>query len=192
MGAKGEETRARMIAATRDLIEARGYHGTGLNQVIADSGAPRGSLYFHFPAGKDQLVAAALSGAGAGIGGLLRTLSEDGPAPGDLVRRLLDALGDRMERSGYTKGCPLAAVALEVSGDNEELRRACADEYGGWQAILTELLIAEGRSPEAADAMAGTVLAQIEGALLLARVRHSRTPLEQAGRAVDLLLAAPA
>ncbi|MFC6543875.1 TetR/AcrR family transcriptional regulator [Nonomuraea salmonea] len=49
MGRKGAETRGRLLDTTQELIEAGGYFGAGLNQVIAASGMPRGSLYFHFP-----------------------------------------------------------------------------------------------------------------------------------------------
>jgi len=186
MGAKGEETRARLVQATRALMEAQGYFGTGLNQVLAESGAPRGSLYFHFPAGKDQLVGQALAEAGREVGELIGSLSG---SPANMVRELLDILGNRMEQSGYTKGCPLATVALEVSASNEPLRRLCADAYADWQQALAELLVQAGRDPAGADASAGTVLALLEGALLLARVQHSRTPLDRAARAAELLLA---
>ncbi|GAA2151852.1 TetR/AcrR family transcriptional regulator [Kitasatospora kazusensis] len=192
MGAKGEETRARLVRATRDLMEAQGYSGTGLNQVLTESGAPRGSLYFHFPGGKDELVGEALTEAGREIGTLIATLTAamtgtDGAAA--LVGRLMTALGDRMEQSGYTKGCPLAIVALEVSASNEPLRRACADGYAGWQQSLAELLVDEGYDPARADASAGAVLALVEGSLLLARVQRSRTPLDQGARAAAALLA---
>ncbi|WP_371479067.1 TetR/AcrR family transcriptional regulator [Kitasatospora sp. NBC_00315] len=189
MGAKGEETRARLIAATRALIEAQGYFGTGLNQVLAESGAPRGSLYFHFPSGKDQLVTAALTEAGQEISGLIDSFAYEKLSAAVIVRRLLDAFSDRMEGSAYSKGCPIATVALEVAGGNEELRRVCAEVYDTWQQALAAQLVTEGRAPGAADATAGAVLAQFEGALLLARVRHSHTPLDQAALTIQLLLA---
>ncbi|WP_055489174.1 TetR/AcrR family transcriptional regulator [Streptomyces sp. TP-A0356] len=189
MGAKGDETRARLIAATRVLVEAQGYFGTGLNQVLAESGAPRGSLYFHFPAGKDQLVAAALAEASHEIGELIASAGKEQLDAVAAVHWLLTVLADRMERSGYAKGCPLATVALETAGGHEELRRICAEAYDVWQRTLADLLVEEGRTPAAAEAAAGAVLAQLEGALLLARVRHSRLPLDQAARTVELLLA---
>lgn len=191
MGVKGEETRARLVQATRGLMEAQGYAATGLNLVLAESGTPRGSLYFHFPDGKDQLVGQALTEAGREIGDLIRSLA-DAPTTGgaaELVGRLITALADRMERSSYTKGCPLATVALEVSASNEPLRRLCADMYASWQQALADLLVTEGQDPGRADTAAGAVLALLEGALLLARVQHSRLPLDQAARSAALLLA---
>lgn len=190
MGTKGEETRARLIAAACALIEARGYFGTGLNQVLVDSGAPRGSLYFHFPSGKEQLVTAALTQAGQEIGDLIGSLADDRLDAVGVVERLLEILADRMEQSGYNKGCPIATVALEVAGGNEELRRVCSGAYRAWQTALADLLAAEGHTPSAAEELAGAALAQVEGALMLARVRHSRVPMDQAARAVRLLLTA--
>ncbi|MDH6124941.1 TetR/AcrR family transcriptional regulator [Kitasatospora sp. GP82] len=189
MGTKGEETRARLIQATRALMEAQGYFGTGLNQVLSESGAPRGSLYFHFPAGKDQLVGQALTEAGQEVGALIAGLTGTERSPGEVVCALLAALGDRMERSDWVKGCPLATVALEISAGNEPLRRICADAYSGWQEALASLLVEAGRDHAGAEALAGAALALLEGALLLARVHRSRTPLDQAARTVELLLA---
>ncbi|MEV6205733.1 TetR/AcrR family transcriptional regulator [Kitasatospora sp. NPDC051914] len=189
MGAKGEETRGRLVQATRALIEERGYYGTGLNDVLAASGAPRGSMYFHFPAGKDEMVALALTEAGQDIGALIEGAAEGDADPAEVVRRLLDALGDRMAESDWAKGCPIATVALETAAGHEGLRRVCADAYETWQQELAWMLVRHGRDRAAADAAAGAVLALVEGALLLARVSHSRVPLDRAARAAELLLA---
>ncbi|MFE2725579.1 TetR/AcrR family transcriptional regulator [Kitasatospora sp. NPDC059327] len=190
MGVKGEETRARLIAGARNLIEAQGYFGTGLNQIVAESGAPRGSLYFHFPEGKDQLVAAALVQAGQEIEELLRSPAGRGPDATALLDRLVDVFVARLEESGYTKGCPIATVGLEVSGGNEVLRRVCAEVYGSWQLALTERLVADGFGPAEAETASGQALALLEGAVLLARVRRDRRPLEDARHAVRHLLGA--
>lgn len=189
MAIKGDETRMRLIEATRDLIEAKGYHGTGLNEVLAVSGTPRGSLYHHFPGGKDQLVGEALTGAGKEITGLIRELSTGTADALALVHTLLDALADRMETADYAKGCPAATVALEVAATNEPLQRVCADVYDAWEQALTDGLRADGRPAEEAEELAGTVLALIEGALVLARARRSRTPVEQARRRLLTILA---
>ncbi|WP_405014368.1 TetR/AcrR family transcriptional regulator [Kitasatospora sp. NBC_01539] len=192
MGAKGEETRARLVQATRALIEAQGYYGTGLNQVLAASGAPRGSLYFHFPLGKDEMVALALVEAGEDVGALIAGMTGGDLGPAEVVRGLLDILGDRMAESDYATGCPIATVALETAAGHEELRTVCAAAYDTWQLALTRMLVRHGHDRADADATAGAVLALVEGALLLARVRHSRTPLDQAARAADILLGATA
>ncbi|MEU9130365.1 TetR family transcriptional regulator [Kitasatospora sp. NPDC048540] len=188
MGVKGEETRARLIAGTRALIEAHGYVGTGLNQIVAESGAPRGSLYFHFPQGKDELVAAALADAGREVEDLLASLVAEGADSGAITRRLIQVFADRLERSDYAKGCPIATVALEVAGTNEPLRAVCAGVYERWQRVLAECLEREGLGPAEAATGAGQALALLEGAVMLASVRRSREPLEDAQYAVRHLI----
>lgn len=192
MAAKGDQTRARLIDAARTLVEERGYFGAGLNDMLAAGKAPRGSLYHHFPGGKDQLTAEALAASGREIDGLVRGLAGTVPSTRALIEGVLDALADRMERAGYAKGCPIATVALEVAATNDVLQKACADVYDGWQRTLAERLVADGRSPDEAESLAYSLLALIEGALVLARARRSRTPIEQARRSIATLLAATA
>ncbi|MFI7110063.1 TetR family transcriptional regulator [Nonomuraea sp. NPDC050227] len=206
MAVKGDETRARIIAAARALVEAQGSHGTGLNEVLAVAGAPRGSLYHHFPGGKDQLVGEALAAAGREVDAMIDDLAGTLPAARDLVPAVLDALADRMVAAGYAKGCPVATVALEVASSNEQLRRVCAGIYEGWQRRLADALRADGHAAadvlhaenhdaaddtgnDTADELAATVLAMIEGALLLARASRSRLPVERVRRQVVRLLA---
>jgi TetR/AcrR family transcriptional repressor of lmrAB and yxaGH operons len=188
MGAKGEETRTRLLQATRLLIEAQGYYGTGLNQVLAESRAPRGSLYFHFPEGKDELVALSLQEAGQGVTDLIAGITGGELTPVEAVRGLLEIFAERMTESDYAKGCPLATVALETAAGHERLRRVCADAYETWQQSLARMLLRHGRDAAAAESLAGALLSLVEGALLLARVQHSRVPLDQAARAAEILL----
>jgi TetR/AcrR family transcriptional repressor of lmrAB and yxaGH operons len=189
MAVKGDETRARMIGATRTLLEAKGYHATGLNEVLALAGAPRGSLYHHFPGGKDQLVGAALTAAGREIDRLVEQLAATASTAHELVLALLNALADRMAAAGYAKGCPVATVALEVAAANDVLQAACGDIYAGWQRAFADALLADGHDAAAADDLAATVLALIEGALVLARASRSLVPVERTSRRIAKLLA---
>ncbi|MFC3981903.1 TetR/AcrR family transcriptional regulator [Streptosporangium jomthongense] len=186
MGRKGEETRTRLLDATRELIESGGYFGAGLNQVVAASGAPRGSLYFHFPGGKDQLVGESVRRAGHEVGRIVRELAESAPDAVSLVTGVLALLGDRLEASGWRKGCPVATVALEMAAVSDPLQEVCAEVYGSWEEALRHRLAVDGH-PEPADT-AATVLALIEGALLLARAHRSREPLDRVARGIATLL----
>ncbi|WP_188195668.1 TetR/AcrR family transcriptional regulator [Nonomuraea sp. SYSU D8015] len=188
MATKGEQTRARLINAARTLVEERGYFGAGLNEMTDAGKAPRGSLYHHFPRGKDQLVAAALAASGQEIAALIRTLSEDAPNARALVEAVLDALADRMEEAGYAKGCPIATVALEVAATNDSLQKICAEAYDDWQGVLADHLVADGYAPDRAGALACSLLALIEGALVLARAQRSRIPIDRARESAGALL----
>ncbi|MFE1346020.1 TetR/AcrR family transcriptional regulator [Streptomyces sp. NPDC058757] len=184
MGLKGAETRDRLLDATQELLEAGGYPGAGLNQVIAASGAPRGSLYFHFPGGKDQLVGESVRRAGRAIGGDLKGLADSSTSVAGFVEAVLRHLGERLEESGWRKGCPVATVALETASTNDPLQEACSEVYGSWEAALRERLA--GRTD--ADDLAVTVLALVEGALLLARTHRSKEPLDRVARQIGVLL----
>ncbi|MFI6814310.1 TetR/AcrR family transcriptional regulator [Nonomuraea sp. NPDC050328] len=178
------ETRNRILGATLDLVESGGYAAAGLNQVIATSGAPRGSLYFHFPEGKDQLVGESIRRAGQAVGDAFEELAGSSASMAEFVEGILRHLGDRLEESGWRKGCPVATVALEMAATSDPLHQACSEVYTSWAAALRERL--SGRAD--ADDLSVTALALIEGALLLAKAHRSRRPLEQvAGQLAALL-----
>ncbi|MFI6045471.1 TetR/AcrR family transcriptional regulator [Nocardia sp. NPDC051321] len=184
MGAKGTETRCRLISATRGLVEKHGYFGAGLNQIIESSGAPRGSLYFHFPGGKDQLVAAAVAQAGNEISALIDAVEPGGTAAA--ATSLLTAFGDRLEASEWNQGCPVATVTLDVSATNDVIQAECAAAYASWEEALRIRLRADGRSD--AQDLAAAILAMIEGGLLLARAQRSREPLDRVARTIRAML----
>ncbi|WP_328908157.1 TetR/AcrR family transcriptional regulator [Streptomyces sp. NBC_00234] len=184
MGQKGAETRDRLLDATQELVETGGYFGTGLNQVIAASGAPRGSLYFHFPGGKDQLVGESVRRAGETIADAFGNLADSSSPVEEFVDGLLRHLGDRLQESGWRKGCPVATVALETAATSDPLQEACSEVYTSWEAALRARLA--GRP--GADDLAVTILALVEGALLLARAHRSRGPLDIVARQIGALL----
>ncbi|GIH99984.1 TetR/AcrR family transcriptional regulator [Planobispora takensis] len=184
MGQKGSQTRARILDATQELVETGGYFGAGLNQVVAVSGAPRGSLYFHFPEGKDQLVGESIRRAGQAIGAAFEEPAASGASAAEFVEGVLRHLGDRLEESGWSKGCPVATVALEMAAASDPLQQACSEVYASWEDALRARLA--GR-PDADD-LAVTILALIEGALLLAKAHRSRRPIERVAAQLAALL----
>lgn len=190
MTTKGERTRDRMLATTAELLRCQGYHATGLLQILEQSRTPKGSLYFHFPGGKDELAAAAPRQAASSWRAVLSAVLS--ATPGDLagdLARVCDLLAAELESSGYTHGCPLATVTLETAADNPALRGVAAEQYRGWEALISERLCAEGMPAERADAVATLVLSSIEGALLLSRAYHDTAPLERVAALLPRLIA---
>jgi AcrR family transcriptional regulator len=175
------DTRRRVLRTAADLFRTKGYHATGLNQVLAEGGAPKGSLYFHFPGGKEQLAAEALALTGgemcAAIGAALDAAESPDAAIDAVVRHLADA----MVASGYTAGCPVATVALDAAGESETIRSACDAAYRSWTDVITENLATHGIPAERAAGLALFLVASIEGALLLARTRRDVAPLHEIG-----------
>lgn len=163
------------------LMQRQGFHGTGLNRVLADSSAPKGSLYFHFPGGKEQLAVEALRTAGDQLReGIEETLA-DAASPAEAVRLLARRMAVGLERSSFTDGCPVATTALEVSSSSEAIRDASGQALASWQEAIAARMRAFGWSETDSASFAVTVLAGLEGGLLLSRVRRDVTPLVTVG-----------
>lgn len=175
---KRTDTRDRVLRTAARLFRTQGYHATGLNQILAEGGAPKGSLYFHFPGGKEQLAVESLQLSG---GEFRDHLGQAGS-----LDEALQLLGKRLVESDFKDGCPIATVALDAAGESEQIRGACDDAYRSWETVIAGFLERQG-IPDS-SALAITVLAAIEGALLLARTRKDLTPLIQVGNHLNLLL----
>jgi TetR/AcrR family transcriptional repressor of lmrAB and yxaGH operons len=184
---KGERTRKKLIDATAALLRCQGFHATGLSQIVAASGAPRGSLYFHFPGGKDDLAIAALEASGdewrARMLGVIAGAADLGAA----LEAIVTALADDLEASGWDNGCPVAAVALEST--SPPVRETITRHFERWIEISVDLLTGFGVAPQIARELALVSLTGIEGALLMARVMRSRAPLHAMGRALRAMAA---
>ncbi|MEU8344492.1 transcriptional regulator, TetR family [Actinomadura meyerae] len=173
------ETRERVLRTAADLFQRQGYHGTGVNQVLAESGAPKGSLYFHFPEGKEQLAAESVALAGRTVAEALAgavLAAPDGRAG-------LTALGEHFARSllesDFAKGCPIATVALETAGASEALRAACDAAYAEWLDGLRAALRGWGVPEERVGPLAALVLSSLQGAVMLARVQRDVAVIHQ-------------
>ncbi|WP_374703853.1 TetR/AcrR family transcriptional regulator [Saccharopolyspora kobensis] len=186
---KGARTRQQMLETAMELFNQQGYHGTGVNQVLAESSAPRGSLYFHFPGGKQQLAAEAVAASGRQVGELLALLA-DVAEPGEAVAAIVAHFERSLVESDFRRGCPVATVALEASAESSEVRSACGDAYGLWQERLTERFGGWGIPAQRAAELAVVALSLLEGGLLLAKVRRDVAPLRTAGAQLTALLEA--
>lgn len=167
--------RERMIEATSRLLQTQGYRNTGLNQILEESGTPKGSLYHYFPGGKDDLVVAALAHSGEVVATSITELCQAHARPIEAFGAVVDHFIAELETSRFEKGCPVATVALEQAALNPRLQQACADTYALWQGGLEAYLQANGYRQ--ADLLAERLLVALEGALLLSRSRLSVEPL---------------
>jgi TetR/AcrR family transcriptional repressor of lmrAB and yxaGH operons len=181
------DTRERVLRTAAGLFQRQGYNATGLNQVLAESRAPKGSLYFHFPEGKEQLAAEAVAVAGGELGERIAAAVAAAPGPAEAVARIGDLLAHNLEQSGFQEGCPVATVALEAAGDSEPIRSACDAAYASWLRGLAGYL--HGQGVDEAEALADLVLSSLQGALLLARVRRDTGVIHSVTRRIGGLVA---
>ncbi len=183
---KGERTRNKLVDATATLLRKQGYHATGLSEIVDEAGAPRGSVYFHFPGGKDELAVAALARSGEEWRVRIETAVAGAKDLGAAIDAIIQVLADDLEASGWEHGCPVAAVALESI--SKPVRKAVVAHYTAWQDSVTEALVERFGMQRVLAAQLTTVsLAAIEGALLLSRVHRSRDPLITVGRALTAM-----
>lgn len=171
------DSRQRLVDTASRLMRVQGYHATGLNQIVEESQAPKGSLYHYFPEGKEQLAAEALGCAGVELSKRLKALGELSPV--DAIDRLVEISVAELEASDYRDGCPVATVALETNSTSDPLRKVCAKIFDRALQILSQWLVSKGVAPERAELLALTVFSAYEGALMLSKVRRSPEPLRQ-------------
>lgn len=188
--AAGRSTREQIIAATCDLMEAQGFHATGLSEIIRESGAPRGSLYYYFPDGKEGLAAEAIARTGEGLAGRISANLAGAPAIGPALAAFTAQIAAAVERSGFRAGGPLTAVAMETATSSERLNEACREAYARLQGAFAASLVAAGYGPARAEELAEFITASIEGGIILARTYHSGDPLRRIGAQLERLLAA--
>ena len=167
-------TRERILYATAELFRRQGYSGTGLKQVVAEADAPFGSLYHHFPGGKQQLADEVIRGGGAFFQALVTAVYDEAATPGESVTAVFEGAAETLASAASQVACPCATVALHVASTIEQLRRATAEVFEQWTAALTERLGDRDR--------ALAVIAALEGAFVLCRAERSVEPMLAAGR----------
>jgi AcrR family transcriptional regulator len=180
--------RDRMIASAAMLIRERGAQSTAVADVLAHSGAPRGSAYHYFPGGRTQLVCAAVDFAAEFVAARL--------AKADSGIAMLDGLvrfyRKNLIETDYRAGCPVLAVAIE-SGEpdkaNPVIDRA-AEAFTRWNDLITQRLMADGIAKNRAEDLAVSVTAALEGAIVLARAARDVKPLDAVHRLMRELLEA--
>jgi AcrR family transcriptional regulator len=168
------DSRQKMIESAVVLLAMQGLDGTSFSDVVARSGAPRGSIYHHFPDGKDQLVEAAIAFAGEQA---LRVLeSVDGRPPREVTEFFLEVWRAVLRRSGLQAGC--AVLAVTVATDSEVLLGHAAAVFRAWRTRLAELYVTGGIEPAAAARLAATLVAASEGAVVVSRAEQSMEPFD--------------
>ena len=185
--AKATDSKGKTLAAAAKLFRQQGYHGTALHDILAVAGSPRGSLYFHFPRGKEEIGEAALALSGEAVRQGIAKAAEASENAEIFLVRMVRGMAAELERSDYREGCPIATSALETSAQSDVLRAATRNAFQKWELEIKRALFRFGMPAGDSDLAATLVLCQLEGALLLARTYRSPEPLRRAEQAVKLL-----
>jgi TetR/AcrR family transcriptional regulator, lmrAB and yxaGH operons repressor len=174
------DSRERMITAARRLFRERGYLGTALSEVITESAAPRGSLYFHFPGGKDELAAEVAMSHAAQLMVHINRVASVTDTAADFIAGFLSHFRDDIVASGYREGCAIAPIVVEAVPASASLtdvtRRSFQDLITTLAARLREKAVPRRR----ADVLAADIVTSLEGAFIMSRALASPAPFDNA------------
>lgn len=176
--ANPQQHKDNLIETAMRLFREQGYASTGLQQILAESGAPKGSLYHYFPGGKESLGEAAVSLAGSRIDEMLTNLATRYPRNAKaFVTGYCKVMAGWMEESQFYSGCPVATTLLETVPQSPALTEAGARVLDTWIATIARVFVASGIEKRPARERAQFLVAAMEGALILSRVRRSARPI---------------
>lgn len=176
-----------MLIAAVDLFAARGYEGVGIAELLTKSGAPRGSLYFHFPGGKEQIGAEVVARVGAEVAARFRGLHDSGVDLETFIDRVFKTTAKESKERLYKASCPMAAIATGFGNDNPKLASAVRTAFTSWEAEIRGAALARGMTEANAAVFASAMLSAMEGAFIISKAQESSAPHENASRAIKAL-----
>jgi len=172
------ETKAKMIDAAITLMSRAGFAGVGINDIVKESGAPKGSLYHFFPDGKRQIAREALGVYAQRILAVFDASLASAEHPGEKIRALFRTVAQRLERGNYQQSCPVGAVSLDLTEALEGVRVAAAGAFAAWIALIAKhFRIADEPRRRA---FAGLVLTALQGSCIRGRAERSTQAFREA------------
>jgi len=185
------DARQKMVQAAKQLIRERGYNATAFSDVLKLSGAPRGSVYFHFPGGKTELAIEAAGAHAHEQVELIDHAAEQADSATRLIEVYLDLGREGMVASGYTRGCGIAPLVTEgATRDSADMAEATRQSFAEMTDRLAYHFVAFGIERSAACTLANAVIAGVEGAMVTARAQQSTAPYDAVQAALTVYAAA--
>ncbi|BBY44851.1 TetR/AcrR family transcriptional regulator [Mycolicibacterium celeriflavum] len=182
-------TRDRILEATAELYRRQGMSATGLKQISSAARAPFGSIYHHFPGGKESITVEVIRCEGIRYGEFVGgQLAHTDPATG--IPELFENAGRLMESQDYSEACSIETTALEVASTNERLRLEAAEVFEGWLTGLSQWFGQLDINADQSRRLAVMTLTALEGAFVLCRTLRSIEPIVVAGQGVQAAVSA--
>lgn len=177
--------RERLIGSAIELLRRNGVAGTGVAELLEHSGTARRSVYVNFPGGKSELLTEATRAAGRHLDATLSAPVGRGLAP---LAAFAQAWKESLRSSDYTAGCPIVAAALGRT-ESPSAADAAGEVFTEWRTTLAERLGAQGVEKDEAESLATTIVAAVEGAVILCLADQSTDPLDRTVHMLDRLVA---
>jgi AcrR family transcriptional regulator len=180
------DSRNKMVESAAALIGSQGLSATSFTDVLADSGAPRGSIYFHFPGGKRELAEDAMRWTSEQIIGHMQACTAS--TAGGVLRHFVGLFQHVADASDGAAGCAVAGVTVDVAASDDELLILAREVFHSWVALLAEQLTNVGISKKRAEGIATISVASVEGGLILSRAEGGPGPLNEIAKQLLLLV----
>ncbi len=184
--ANAAKHKANLIRTAMRLFRRQGYASSGLQQILAESGAPKGSLYHYFPSGKEALGEAAVNMAGGMIREMLTDLATRHREPKAFLRAYARTMAGWMEESDFRSGCPIATTLLETAPRSPAITAAGGHAIDGWIEVIASVFANAGVARRQARTQAQFVVSAMEGALIVARIRQSTRPILDVAKLIEI------
>jgi TetR/AcrR family transcriptional repressor of lmrAB and yxaGH operons len=180
------DSRSKMVQSAANLIGSQGLNATSFSDVLADSGAPRGSIYFHFPDGKRELAKDAIRLTSQQVIAYMQTCVAN-TASGVLAHfvALFQHVADASQGAA---GCAVAGVTIDIPASDDELLNYAREAFHSWEALLAEQLNSVGITKKRAAGIAVIAIASVEGALILCRAEGGAGPLNEVAKQLHALV----
>lgn len=178
--------RDKILESAIVLMKQSGLSGAGINQILAHSGAPKGSMYYHFPGGKLQIAAEALVLYGQRVAAAFETALSSKKKSGDKIRALFSLAAGQLEKGNFEQSCAAGAVALDLRTDVADLQPVVAGVMNSWRTVVASHLPQRNRVRR--ESFAGLVISAIEGAYIRSRAERTKSPFVEAGEWLALLI----
>jgi TetR/AcrR family transcriptional regulator, lmrAB and yxaGH operons repressor len=184
---KRGSTKTKMLISAADVLRERGAAGLTIDEVLSRSGAPRGSVYHHFPEGRNQILSEALRYAGDSITAKITAAGDGGM---NLLQRFVEFWEQSLLATDFNAGCPVVAAAIGSAHEERQLAGTAAEILGSWREALTRSMVAEGIKADDAASLATMTIAAVEGAVMLCRSTRTTAPLHEVARQIEFLVRA--
>jgi len=170
-------SRDKILQTASRLFQLQGYHATGMNQIISESGLPKGSIYHHFPQGKESLAIEAVQYTSSFIERKLQALMDDISDPVEAIQAFIADTSGQFDSPEDIEGIPVGLLASETALISEPLRLACVEAFSKWEKILAAKLVENGYDDDYALKMGMLINSMIGGGIMQSITRKDKAPL---------------
>ena len=188
-------TRDRIVNAATILFQIKGYHATGLNEILRKSNAPKGSLYYYFPNGKEQLALETINQTKIFIEKTIRERLDIIQDPAESIKNSIEEMADNLnvdvdEKLSFrsTKKVSINLIAMETVTSSESLRIACESAFKTWQNVYFQKLMDGGFERKRAEKLSLVIQTMIEGAIIMSLTMKSDKPLIEVANQIPIIV----